>query len=192
MILKYIVCVCAFISIHFYGCCQQTDFVQKVENYFNNLGDLNADVEQYVANGKKIIRGNIKIRRPILSAQFENGINIVINGGHIKYYNTRLNDLTENKKNPFSVFLKKNVDLRKNAKIKNTEVKNGVLHISIEPNAKIGATVTLVFSISPFELRKWIIKYDNGQETTMLITNLTHFINESNEELLDHTRLFKK
>lgn len=169
---------------------QDAERIRQVENYFNSLEDLKADVDQYSSNTPKILHGSIRIRRPILNVQFDNGITIIVNGHNIKYYNSRLNDLTEHKKNPFSIFLKKNIDLLKNADIKSITVKDGVMYILVEPKKKIGASITLVFSMQPFELRKWIIKYENGVKTTMLITNVTHHIKETDDQLLDYRARF--
>lgn len=169
---------------------QDAERIKQVEDYFNSLEDLKADVDQFSSNSTKILHGSIRIRRPIINVQFDNGITIIVNGHSIKYYNSHLNDLTEHKKNPFSIFLKKNIDLQKNANIKSIMVKDGVMRMLVESKKKIGASITLVFSIQPFELRKWIIKYENGVETTMLITNVTHHIKETNDQLLDYKARF--
>ena len=176
-----------FSSALFLTTCQAADDVTIVENYFKNMTDFQGDLEIISPNGKKSVNGIIKIRRPnILKIEYKNGNLITINGNNITHFNKKLNEVTKHKKHPFSAFLKKDVNFRQKLSNIQCEKSNGVLNFSFKPDIKgVGIdNITLSFCQKPMELRKISIKYENGQENIMMISNIKRKIEDSDEKLL--------
>lgn len=166
---------------------QAADDIDLVEKYFKNMTDFCGNLEIISPNGNGSVEGVIKIRKPnILRIEYKNGNLITINGNNITHFNKKLNEVTKHKKHPFSMFLKKDVNFRQKLSDVKCEKSNGVLNFSFKPDiAGIGiSNITLSFEQKPMELRKIAIKYENGQENIMMISNVKKKISDINEELL--------
>ena len=163
---------------------EQKDWTATVENYFQGLQEYEADIIQESDNMKRNLSGKIRIHRPILRIDLEDGRVVIINGNKIKYYNAKLNDTTEHNKNPFSVFLRKNIQLKKHVTIKSTKVHENKLYFRVRPNVDVGADIELVFDLrnNELELKKWIIIYDNGNNVSIKMTNVKDKLSIQNSE----------
>lgn len=164
---------------------EQKDWILDVENYFQRLPAFEADLIQQSNDLKQCTLGKIRIKRPILKIELQDGKKVLINGNKIKYYNAKLNDITEHNKNPFSVFLKKNVQLKKHVKVKSVKIYNNELHFRIRPNVDVGAEIELIFDVvyNKLTLKKWVIIYDNGNNVSITLKNIKDTLSCSIEEL---------
>ena len=100
---------------------KQIDLIQKVTNYFNQLGDMKGNFVQFSADNKRL-RGKFYLKRP---GQFRFEYNlpskqIVISDGKylaIQDLDLKTDDRWGLDQTPFRVLLRKDVDLLKDARI---------------------------------------------------------------------------
>ena len=89
--------------------------------------------------------------------------------------NSRLNtvDRTSLADTPLDILLNQDVDLRHNPAIRGVEEQDGALILHARANTTSSqSNITLVFSYPAIELRKWMVKDNQGGVTMVALTGL--------------------
>lgn len=74
---------------------------------------------------------------------------------------------------PLNLLLQENVDLRSNGAVTNVESRPGQMRVTaVNPSDKGQGSITLIFNDNPLELRQWIIKDPEGNETTVALSDV--------------------
>ena len=100
---------------------------------------------------------------------------IVATGGEIYVKNSRLNtvdhyDLSDT---PLGLLLNENIDLKTNRSVLGVFEQNGALIVQARSALNQNrSNITLVFSLPTLELRQWIVKDNQGGNTTVALGNL--------------------
>ena len=141
---------------------QTTQDLKKIEDYLNSVKTMEARFVQNASNGN-VSEGKLWIEKPNkIRMEYDEPTNILIvgNGDFIIYHDTDLDQVSniDYEDIPASLILGNNIKLdNKNIKILDFYQDKGTTIITLEyANAGIGP-ITLTFSNSPFELKKWKI-----------------------------------
>jgi len=159
--------------------------ISKLDGYFNNLGDFYAEVD-IILPGRPVLEGVIKIRRPILKIEYKNGNTLVVNGNNIEHYNKKLNEVSKHKKNPFSILLKNEINLKRDAEQIAIEQTEREVICSFKPKNLNLKSITVSFNKRKMQISSIGVSLpDDGGYMTMMIKNIKKTISDSNEKLLD-------
>lgn len=150
---------------------KQIDIIQKVTNYFNQMGDMKGNFTQTSADNKRL-RGKFYIKRP---GQFRFEYNlpskqIIVSDG--KYLAIQDLDLkTDNRwgldQTPFRVLLRKDVDLLKDARILEVGETEDRLVLALQDKSPdTPGSIKLFLAKKPtVELKEWITTDSQGLDT---------------------------
>ncbi|MBO6826616.1 MAG: outer membrane lipoprotein carrier protein LolA [Sneathiella sp.] len=149
--------------------------IKRVEDYLNNISTMKANFLQVNAEGQ-FAEGTVYLNRPG-RARFEYEppaqILVIADGLWLVFHDKELNETNRIplSSTPISVLLEENATLSGDVTVTSVEKDGGVLRVNIidtsEPDE---GGITLVFSIRPFELRKWLITDAQGLTTSVTLS----------------------
>ena len=148
----------------------------QVNKFFKNLNTLEADFIQVsssgnVSNGKIYfdLPGKLRIdySKPNNLLITSKGFWIIIQDRNLKTTNNIPLNQT-----PFSILIEKQINLSNKTIKTEFENKSGIISLTMKSlNNEQAGQLILEFSEQPFNLKKWIIKDNFGDVTTVLIQN---------------------
>ncbi|MBL4667395.1 MAG: outer membrane lipoprotein carrier protein LolA [Sneathiella sp.] len=151
--------------------------IARVEAYLNKITTLKAHFLQVNSEGH-VAEGNVLINRPG-RARFEYEppaqILVVADGTWLVFHDKELDETTRIplSATPISVLLEEDVELSGDVTVTSVEKDGGILRVNIidtdEPDE---GGITLVFTLHPFALRKWLITDPQGSTTSVSLSNM--------------------
>jgi len=156
---------------------QQKADLDKVSAYLNSIHSLKADFVQIAPDGG-VAQGELDLQKPgqiRFAFRPPSPVLIVATGGEIYVKNSRLNtvdhyDLSDT---PLGLLLNQDVDLKNNRSVLGVYEQNGALIVQARSALnKDRSNITLVFALPTLELRQWIVKDNQGGNTTVALGNL--------------------
>ena len=148
----------------------------QVNKFFENLYTLEADFIQVSSSGN-VSNGKIYFDLPgklRIDYSDPNNLLITCKGFWIVIQDRNLkttNNIPLNK-SPFSTLIEKKINLSNKTIKTEFENKSGIISLTVtSSNNEQAGQLTLEFSQNPFSLKKWIIKDNFGDITTVLIQN---------------------
>lgn len=159
---------------------QKTDWISKIENYFNEeLDSVKSDFTQIGSRGN-ISTGKIFLKRKKgLMKLYYNDPNpnvALIKDYKLTHFDRDLKEKTiiSVYSSPLAFFLEKKVNLQKNVKVLSQNESPNSVQIKLKKKGSENeGTITLVFSKNPFQLKGWVIlENDNyGRQTQIILEN---------------------
>ena len=151
----------------------------ELSGYLNSLTTVEADFTQINADGS-IATGKIYIKRPG-RVRFEYAPpdrSLVIAGGQqVAIFDAKSNQPPEQyplKRTPLNLILAADIDLaRAKMVVGHTEDGTSTRVRAQDPDNPEYGTIELVFTPGPVELRQWIITDDLGDQTTVILGEMT-------------------
>jgi len=156
---------------------QQKADLDKVSAYLNAIHSLKADFIQIGPDGGTA-QGELDIQKPgqiRFAFQPPSPMTIVATKGEIYVKNARLNtvDHYDLDDTPLGILLNENVDLKTNRLVLGVFEENGSLIVQARSALNQSrSNITLVFSLPTIELRQWIVKDNQGGNTTVALGNM--------------------
>jgi outer membrane lipoprotein-sorting protein len=156
---------------------QQKADLDKVSAYLNSIHSLKADFVQIGPDGG-VSQGELAIRKP---GQMRFGFHppspmlIVATDGSIYVKNSRLNtvDRYSLSDTPLGLLLNQDLDLKNNRSVLGVYEQNGALIVQARSALNQNrSNITLVFSLPTLELRQWIVRDNQGGNTTVALGNV--------------------
>ena len=148
----------------------------QVNKFFENLNTLEADFIQVSSSGN-VSNGKIYFDLPgklRIDYSDPNNLLITCKGFWIVIQDRNLkttNNIPLNQ-SPFSILIEKKINLSNKTIKTEFENKSGIISLTVtSSNNEQAGQLTLEFSENPFSLKKWIIKDNFGDITTVLIQN---------------------
>lgn len=148
----------------------------QVNKFFENLNTLEADFIQVSSSGN-VSNGKIYFDLPgklRIDYSDPNNLLITCKGFWIVIQDRNLkttNNIPLNQ-SPFSILIEKKINLSNKTIKTEFENKSGIVSLKVtSSNNEQAGQLTLEFSENPFSLKKWIIKDNFGDITTVLIQN---------------------
>jgi len=148
----------------------------QVNKFFENLNTLEADFIQVSSSGN-VSNGKIYFDLPgklRIDYTDPNNLLITCKGFWIVIQDRNLkttNNIPLNQ-SPFSILIEKKINLSNKTIKTEFENKSGIISLTVtSSNNEQAGQLTLEFSENPFSLKKWIIKDNFGDITTVLIQN---------------------
>jgi outer membrane lipoprotein-sorting protein len=151
----------------------------NLSKYLNSLGSVQTDFTQVNADGS-VVLGKLYIQRPG-RVRFEyappDKSLVLASAGNVAIFDAKSNQPPEQyplRRTPLSLILADQVNLAK-AKmvVGHKQVENTTRVVAQDPEKPEYGTIELVFTDSPVTLRQWIITDDAGQQTTVILGDLT-------------------
>ena len=149
--------------------------IKRVEDYLNGITTMKANFLQVNAEGQ-FAEGVVYLNRPG-RARFEYEppaqILVVADGLWLVFHDKELNETTRIplSSTPISVLLEENAQLTGDVTVTSVEKDAGVLRVNIIDTAEPDqGGITLVFSLYPFELRKWMVTDAQGLTTSVTLS----------------------
>ena len=159
-----------------YGDQEKAD-LDKVSAYLNAIHSLKAAFVQIGPEGG-VDQGEVAIQKPG-QIRFEyrppSPVSIVATGGSVYVKNARLNtvDRYDLSDTPLGLLLNDNVDLKRNKAVMGVFEQNGAIIVRARTSAnRNDSNITLEFAAPAIELRQWIVKDNQGGNTTVALQNL--------------------
>tara|TARA_B100000029_G_C17261946_1_gene846623 strand:- start:28 stop:618 length:591 start_codon:yes stop_codon:yes gene_type:complete len=154
--------------------------LMDAEKWLNNLTTMKADFIQVSSDGSTA-EGVIYIKKG-KGFRFEylppSPLLIVGRGNWVIVQN--LNDKTSDNypisETPFAKFLSDKVSLRSKNFNTSTKNNNGIISIKMDSKEKAGSSLTIDFSLKPFQLRRWKIIDQVGTEVIVTLQNHSYGI----------------
>lgn len=156
---------------------QQKADLDKVSAYLNGIHSLKADFVQIGPDGS-VAQGELDIQKP---GQMRFAFNppspmlIVATDDNVYVKNSRLNtvDRYSLSNTPLGILLNENLDLKTNRSVLGVFEQNGALIVQARSALNQNrSNITLVFSLPTVELRQWIVKDNQGGNTTVALGNV--------------------
>jgi outer membrane lipoprotein-sorting protein len=155
---------------------KQTEIVNKLTAYFNQMGDSKGEFNQTSADGKRL-RGKIYIKRPSLF-RFEYRLPskqlIISDGKHMVVQDLDLNtdDRYGLDQTPFRIVLRKDVDLMRDAKILEVGETDDRYYVTLmDKSPDTRGRLKMLFLKQPaVELKEWITTDTQNQDTKVELT----------------------
>jgi len=164
------------------------DIVQKAESWFENVTTMHADFTQVASDGS-VAEGKIIMRRPSRLKFTYDGVsalNLITTPVwlHVDQPDERRVTSYPISETPLSLILADPVSLRPAGyETILTERAGGITQITIHKNSGEGAgRLTLEFTASPFQLRRWIVEDVAGIETSVTLQNMAFGLPVENAE----------
>jgi outer membrane lipoprotein-sorting protein len=154
---------------------KQTEIVNKLNAYFNQLGDMKGMFVQTSPDGKTL-RGKIYIKRP---SYFRFEYNrpsrqLIISDGTnmaILDLDLKTDDRWGLDRTPFKMVMRKDVDLIRDAKILDVGETEDRMYISLQDkDTNTIGRLKLVFAKNPVELKEWVTTDSQNQDTKVDLT----------------------
>lgn len=164
------------------------DIVQKAESWFANVTSMRADFTQVASDGSTA-EGKIVMRRPSrLKITYEGvpALNLITTPVwlHVDQPGERRVTSYPISETPLSLILAEPVSLRPPGyETIVTERAGGIMRIAINKDSGEGAgRLTLEFTASPFQLRRWIVEDVAGIKTSVTLQNMAFGLPVGNGE----------
>ena len=164
------------------------DIVQKAESWFANVKTMRADFTQIASDGSAA-EGKIVMRRPSrLKISYEGvpALNLITTPVwlHVDQPDERRITSYPISETPLSLILADPVSLRPAGyETIVTERAGGIMQITINKESGEGAgRLTLEFTASPFQLRRWIVEDVAGIQTSVTLQNMAFGLPVENAE----------
>ena len=164
------------------------DFVQQAESWFSNVTTMRADFTQIASDGSAA-EGKIVMRRPSRLKITYDGVpalNLITTSVwlHVDQPDERRVTSYPISETPLSLILADPVSLRPAGyETVVTERAGGITQISITKDTGEGAgSLTLEFTTSPFQLRRWIVEDVAGVQTSVALQNMAFGLPVENAE----------
>jgi outer membrane lipoprotein-sorting protein len=158
---------------------KQIEIVQKVNVYFNNMGDLKGAFVQTNADSKRV-RGKFYVKRPG-RFRFDYGAPsrlVIISDGQylaIQDFDLKTDDRIALDNTPFRVLMRKDVDLLRDARILEVQDIDDVIVVLLEDrNTDNPGRIKLFLAKKPaLELKEWITTDPQGLDTRVELVDLS-------------------
>lgn len=147
--------------------------------YLNTITSVQTDFTQVNADGS-VVLGKLFIQRPG-RVRFEyappDKSLVLASSGNVAIFDAKSNQPPEQyplRRTPLSLILADRINLAKAKMVMgHKEVDNTTRVVAQDPEHPEYGTIELVFTASPVTLRQWIITDDVGQQTTVILGDLT-------------------
>jgi outer membrane lipoprotein-sorting protein len=147
--------------------------------YLNTISSVRTDFTQVNSDGS-VVLGKLFIQRPG-RVRFEyappDKSLVLASSGNVAIFDAKSNQPPEQyplRRTPLSLILADKINLAKAKMVMgHKEVDNTTRVIAQDPEHPEYGTIELVFTASPVTLRQWIITDDVGQQTTVILGDLT-------------------
>ena len=157
---------------------EQTQAVERINAYFNNITNLQGGFEQIDSNNKRTL-GRFYVQRPG-KIRFDyappSALRIVADGSSLAIEDADLRTVEKYpiQSTPFRLLLADAVDLDRDARIVGVESQEGVLAISLEDKSGDAAgTIRLLFESGPeLQLKQWMITDAQGLTTRVTVNDV--------------------
>ena len=156
----------------------RADVVQQAESWFANVTTMRADFTQIASDGSAA-EGKIVMRRPSRLKITYDGVpalNLITTPIwlHVDQPDERRVTNYPISETPLSLILANPVSLRPAGyETVVTELAGGIMQIAIHKDSGEGAgRLTLEFTASPFQLRRWIVEDVAGIQTSVTLQNM--------------------
>jgi outer membrane lipoprotein-sorting protein len=157
---------------------KQLDIIQKVTNYFNQMGDVKGSFAQLNPDGKRQ-RGKFYFKRPG-KFRFEYSSpsrQVIVSDGKylaIQDHDLKTDDRYGLDQTPFRVLLRKDVDLLKDAKILEVGETDDRIVLALQDKAPdtVGKIKLFLQRKQPHDLREWITTDSQGLDTRIELGDL--------------------
>ena len=177
-----------FLMLIGYSPVAAADIVQQAENWFANVTTMRADFTQIASDGSAA-EGKILMRRPSrLKITYDGvpGLNLITTPLwlHVDRPDERRVTSYPISETPLSLILADPLSLRPAGyETIVTERAGGIMQITINKDSGEGAgRLTLEFTTSPFQLRRWIVEDVAGIQTSVTLQNMTFGLPVENAE----------
>ena len=156
---------------------QEKADLDKISAYLNAFHSLKADFIQIGPDGG-VDQGQLVIQKPgqiRFAYRPPSPVLIVATGGSVYVKNARLNTVDRNdlSDTPLGLLLNERVDLKTNKAVIGVSEQRGEIIVRARTSAnRNNSNITLVFSTPGIELRQWIVRDDQGGDTTVAVQNL--------------------
>ena len=153
--------------------------LKDLSAYLNSLTTAEADFTQVNADGS-IATGKLFIKRPG-RARFEyappDKSLVLAGGGQVAIFDAKSNQPPEQyplKRTPLNLILAENIDLaRAKMVVGHTEDGTSTRVKAQDPDNPEYGSIELVFTANPVTLRQWVITDDGGNQTTVILGDMT-------------------
>lgn len=157
---------------------EQTQAVQRINAYFNNITNLQGSFEQVDATNKHST-GRFYVQRPG-KIRFDyappSGLRILADGAFLAIEDSDLKTVEKYpiQSTPFRLLLADAVDLGRDARIVGVESQEGTLAISLEDKSGDAAgSIKLLFETGPeLQLKQWLITDAQGLTTRVTVNDM--------------------
>jgi len=171
--------VALVLSVHAAGVSAQQLSLPQISDYLNQLQTAQGGFTQINDDGT-LSTGQIYIKRPG-RIRFEYNPPqeslVMAGGGQLAIFDPRSNtgpDRYPLSQTPLNVILQRNVDLTAARMVTGTVSDGTTTTVTAQdPDNPQYGNIQLVFTANPVELRQWIITDDLGNQTTMVLNELT-------------------
>lgn len=171
--------VALVLSVHGAGVSAQQLSLPQISDYLNQLQTAQGGFTQVNGDGT-LSTGQIYIKRPG-RIRFEYNPPqeslVMAGGGQLAIFDPRSNtgpDRYPLSQTPLNVILQRNVDLTAARMVTGTVSDGTTTTVTVQdPDNPQYGNIQLVFTANPVELRQWIITDDLGNQTTMVLNDLT-------------------
>jgi outer membrane lipoprotein-sorting protein len=171
--------VALVLSVHAAGASAQQLSLPQISDYLNQLQTAQGGFTQINDDGT-LSTGQIYIKRPG-RIRFEYNPPqeslVMASGGQLAIFDPRANtgpDRYPLSQTPLNVILQRNVDLTAARMVTGTVSDGTTTTVTVQdPDNPQYGNIQLVFTANPVELRQWIITDDLGNQTTMVLNDLT-------------------
>ena len=177
-----------FLMVISYGRVAGADIVQQAESWFANVTTMRADFTQIASDGSAA-EGKLVMRRPSrlkITYDASTALNLITTPVwlHVDQPNERRVTSYPISETPLSLILTDPVSLRPAGyETTVTERAGGITQVSIHKNSGEGAgRLTLEFTASPFQLRRWIVEDVAGIQTSVTLQNMAFGLPVENAE----------
>jgi len=188
---RYAICLAAFVSTVLLGGAgqpapqrlyqaysdQEKADLDKISAYLNAIKSLKASFVQVGPDGS-VVQGEVFIQKPG-QIRFEykppSPVLIVATGGSMYVKNSRLNtvDRADLSDTPLGLLLNERVDLKTNKAVIGVAEREGNIVVRARSSSnRNDSNITLVFALPGLELRQWMVKDNQGGNTTVALQSL--------------------
>ena len=164
------------------------DIIQQAESWFANVTTMHADFTQIASDGSSA-EGKIVMQRPSrLKISYKGAPSLILITTpvwlHVDQPDERRVTSYPISETPLSLILSDPVSLRPTGyQTITTERAGGITQIVIHKDSGEGAgRLTLEFTASPFQLRRWIVEDVAGIQTSVTLQNMTFGLPVENAE----------
>lgn len=156
----------------------QTEIINKVNTYFNELDNLSGRFAQTNADGK-VMRGKFAMKRPgrFRFDYSRPSLQVIISDGRnlaIQDHDLNNEDRVQLDQTPFRLLLRKDVDLVRDARIFEVQEGGDTIAVALrDKSPDTSGAIRLVFSTQPkLELKEWMTKDAQGLDTKVEVGDL--------------------
>ncbi|MDR1551101.1 MAG: outer membrane lipoprotein carrier protein LolA [Holosporaceae bacterium] len=152
-------------------------WIDVVQQFLNGITTLETFFFQRDNVGENTI-GVIHLNRITSSLKINSAdVVVIVKGNRVTIYDRKLKEKTVTSLHsfPLAFLLEKKIDLRKNVHVQSIKIGDDFLAIKFckKDDEETYGAITLVFSLHPFLLRKWIIFPDKKEESTDLLIEVS-------------------